>query len=99
MSKSFCTYFEVEVKKSFKDYLIQNKEIPIYSDHFTKYGIDIIRREYSNSFNITNIEQIELLKYSSAIIIFNEKHSQELQWQGYEFPYLERVDISKKKVS
>jgi hypothetical protein len=97
MSKSYQTYFETETKKAFKEFLVQNKGLPIYTDHFTKYGIDLVRGNNQNSISITNSDRIDSENNISSVLVINNENIQELEWQGYEFPLFNRINMDSIK--
>jgi hypothetical protein len=97
MSKSYQTYFENESKKSFKEFLLKNKGLSIYTDHFTKYGIDLVRGNDQKSFNITNSDRIGSENEISSVLVFNNEHIRELEWQGYEFPLFKGINMDSIK--
>jgi len=87
-----CTHYEAFFNKEennlFKAYL---KNIPgkmIYTDHFTKYSIDLIRG-YDKSGNSEKISRKDFDWNQlgiSDLVIYSEAHIDELKLQKYEFP-------------
>jgi len=93
-----CTHYEIYFDKQniseLKSFIKENPHQKIFTDHFTKYSVDLLRNysDPSNSerisgkdFNWKNIE-------SGNWVLYNIKHIEELQLQKYEFP-----DFSKLK--
>ena len=87
MCRSYETFFNKGDNEAFKSFLKENKEI-IYTDHFTKYSIDLLdgyrkplrsRRIQGPLFDLKKINRGEL-------VVYHNRHIKELQGQGYEFP-------------
>ena len=87
-----CYHYEIFFDKSnltsLKVYLIENSEKQIFTDHFTKYSIDLIRSYKTESkserisgkdFNFSKISEGDW-------ILYNKKHIDELKMQKYNFP-------------
>ena len=87
-----CHHYEIFFDKSnltsLKAYLRENSGKKIFTDHFTKYGVDLIRsykteskseRILGNDFNFRKIIEGDW-------ILYNEKHIDELKMQKYNFP-------------
>jgi 4-amino-4-deoxy-L-arabinose transferase-like glycosyltransferase len=87
MCFEYESFFDKDNLNSLKSFLRQNPSKTIYSDHFTKYSVDLIR-EYKadNSKRIIgsdfNLDQISVGDW----ILFNKKHIDELKLQKYSFP-------------
>ena len=86
MCFEYQIFFDKENLNSLKTFLRDNPSKTIYTDHFTKYSVDLIReyeadskRILGNDFNFNQIEK-------SDWILFNKKHIEELQMQKYNFP-------------
>ena len=87
MCFEYESFFDKDNLNSLKTFLKENPAKTIYTDHFTKYSVDLIR-EYKavNSRRILgndfNFDQISVGEW----ILFNKTHIEELQMQKYQFP-------------
>lgn len=86
MCFEYHTFFNKENLDQLKDYLRENPSKVIYTDHFTKYSVDLSREYNGNSKRIMgkdfNLDKIG----KGSWILYNKKHIEELQMQNYEFP-------------
>jgi len=94
MCAHYEIYFDKQNISELKVFIKENPHRKIFTDHFTKYSVDLLRnysvpsnseRISGKDFNWKNIE-------SGDWVLYNIKHIEELQWQKYEFP-----DFSKLK--
>lgn len=85
MTTAYQKYFSTETNSEIKNFLIKNKTHTIYTDHFTKYSIDLLTGNDTTAISFSNkfIDKTLLNKYS--YIIYNKKHINELILQGYTF--------------
>ena len=88
MTYHYSVYFNVDDLNKLKSFLRSNSEQIIYTDHFTKYSVDLIdgyseplrtKRIYSSDFNINKLKSGEWL-------IYKPEHINELVEQGHKFP-------------
>jgi len=88
MCSHYEVYFNKENGNEFKKFLSDNPNKFIYTDHFTKYSIDLIRgydkkntseRILRKQFNLNKIEK-------GAWIVYSKKHVDELKMQKFNFP-------------
>jgi hypothetical protein len=87
MCFQYQIFFGADNLNSLKKYLRDNPSRTIYTDHFTKYSVDLIRgynadkskRISGSDFNFNQLEKGEL-------VLFNKKHIDELEMQKYQFP-------------
>jgi hypothetical protein len=87
MCFEYESFFDKNNLNSIKTFLRDNPTKFIYTDHFTKYSVDLIRNyQFDNSkrilgkdYNLASIKQGEW-------ILLNKKHIEELQMQNYVFP-------------
>ena len=88
MCNHYKGYFDVSNKNKLKSFLSNHREAIIYTDHFTKYSVDLIRnysdpddsrRIYGDNFNLNKVK-------SGNWILYNRKHIEELELQKYKFP-------------
>jgi 4-amino-4-deoxy-L-arabinose transferase-like glycosyltransferase len=87
MCFEYTNFFDRDNLKSVKIFLMDNPSTVIYTDHFTKYSVDLIR-EYKadNSKRIlgSNFDFNQINK--GEWVLFNKKHIEELQMQKYQYP-------------
>ena len=98
MCFEYQIFFDKENLNSLKSFLRDNSSKTIYTDHFTKYSVDLIRdykadskRILGNDFNFSQIAK-------SDWILFNKKHIEELQMQKYKFPDFSILNSNKFKM-
>ena len=80
-------FFDVRNLDDLKDFLRQNPSRMIYTDHFTKYSVDLVRgyqtensgRILGNDYNFDVIQKSEW-------VLYNKKHIEELEMQKFTFP-------------
>ncbi len=88
MCFSYETYFDSGNLSKFKDFVRSHPEKIIYTDHFTKYSVDLIRGyknpDLSDRFDGAGFDLQSIP--AGSFIIFNEKHVEELKIQKYKFP-------------
>jgi hypothetical protein len=88
MCYHYRIYFDVSNLKAMKSFLRQNSEKKIYTDHFTKYSVDIIR-DYKKDSESKRIQgkDFEFDEVNNGDwILYNKKHVAELEMQKYTFP-------------
>ena len=87
MCFAYQNFFDVKNLDSFKVFLRENPTKMIYTDHFTKYSIDLIRGyEADNSKRIMSKDFNFNLVNKGDWILYNNKHIEELEMQKYTFP-------------
>jgi 4-amino-4-deoxy-L-arabinose transferase-like glycosyltransferase len=86
MCFEYQIFFDKENLNSLKTFIRDNSSKTIYTDHFTKYSVDLIRDYNADSKRILgdNFSFSQIAK--SDWILFNKKHIEELQMQKYKFP-------------
>ena len=87
MCVEYQNFFDKDNLNSLKSFLKENPSKTIYTDHFTKYSVDLIREyKIDNSRRILggdfNFDQIS----HGDWILLNKKNIDELQLQKYQFP-------------
>jgi 4-amino-4-deoxy-L-arabinose transferase-like glycosyltransferase len=87
MCFEYQSFFDIDNLNHLKRFLRENPSKMVYTDHFTKYSIDLIREYKSdNSGRILgtdfNFNQI----HKGEWILYNKKHIEELEMQKYTFP-------------
>jgi hypothetical protein len=87
MCFQYENFFDNDNLYSLKTFLRENPSKTIYTDHFTKYSVDLIcEYKFDNSRRILgsdfNFDQIS----AGDWILFNKKHIEELQIQKYQLP-------------
>ena len=88
MSYKYAAFFGKDNLNNLKEFIRNQPGKVIYTDHFTKYSIDLIR-DYKNpaltktiqgrNFNLKTIPEGDW-------VLFNKKHFDELKLQKYKFP-------------
>jgi hypothetical protein len=87
MCVEYQNFFDRDNLNSLKVFLRDNPSKTIYTDHFTKYSVDLIRGyESDNSKRIlgSNFDFNQIGK--DEWVLFNKDHIEELKMQKYEFP-------------
>ncbi len=87
-----CTHYEIyfdnENKSELKSFITENQQRKIFTDHFTKYSVDLIRgySDLNKSERIrgSDFNWKEVLK--GDWVLYNQKHIDELKLQKYNFP-------------
>jgi hypothetical protein len=87
MCFAYQNYFNADNLYQVKGFLRENSLKMIYTDHFTKYSVDLIRNYEANNskrisgkeFNFNEVNQGEW-------ILYNKKHCDELELQKFKFP-------------
>jgi 4-amino-4-deoxy-L-arabinose transferase-like glycosyltransferase len=86
MCIEYHAFFNTDNLDDLKDYLNENSSHLIYTDHFTKYSVDLMREYNGNSKRILG-KDFNLHKIGKGSwILYNKKHIDELKMQDYEFP-------------
>ncbi len=87
MCSEYTNFFDKDNLDSLKVFLRNNPSRTIYTDHFTKYSVDLIRAyESHNSKRILGDDFTFNEMANGDWILFNKKHIEELQMQKYKFP-------------
>lgn len=100
MTTDYQNYFALEKKNEFKKFISENTSEIIYTDHHTKYGIDLIdgypevRRTKSVTNSINSSGNIPL----NSLIIYNPDEINELIKQGYMFKFFSGLSSEKFKL-
>jgi 4-amino-4-deoxy-L-arabinose transferase-like glycosyltransferase len=86
MCFEYQIFFDKDNLTLLKSFLKENSHKTIYTDHFTKYSVDLIREYNADSKRIlgSNFDFNEISE--GSWILFNKKHIEELQLQKYQFP-------------
>ena len=90
-------YFDLDNLNNFKTYIRSKNDAEIYSDHFTKYSIDLIRGDDFVKRDKIIRETGRTLNYiqNNDLFIYNKKHIDELELQGYHFPDFKILNTNK----
>jgi 4-amino-4-deoxy-L-arabinose transferase-like glycosyltransferase len=91
MSNSYLKYFNVDSNILIKNYIINKKEHKIYSDHFTKYSIDLLSGNDTTGVSFSNQTINKKFISKNSLVIYNKKHIDELILQGYNFDGLDTL--------
>jgi hypothetical protein len=86
MCFAYQSFFDKENLNHLKSFLRENPSKMVYTDHFTKYSVDLIREYNGNSNRILGsdfrLDQLHIGDW----ILYNKKHIEELRIQKYAFP-------------
>ncbi len=88
MSAQYHQFFDVPRKNELKEFVKQHPDDFIFTDHHTKYGIDLVRG-YKNSgmlFSLTDKSKSLTELPNNSLIIYNQDEIDELKLQGNTFP-------------
>lgn len=93
-------YFGVEQKNELKNFIKENSSKIIYTDHQTKYGIDLIDGypKLSRAKGITNLEMSISNIPPQSFIIYNPDVTNELMKQGHKFSLFSELYSEKFKL-
>ena len=87
MCFEYQNFFDSNNIKSLKNFLLDNSTKTIYTDHFTKYSVDLIRGyELDNSERILGDDSDFDQLNSGDWILYNKQHVDELKLQHYQIP-------------
>ena len=86
MSYEYRGYFDVESKAEFKEYISGIDGKQIFTDHHTKYGVDLIRgyRDYQN---VKLLDKLTTHANQGDIVIISKKKLDELKLQGFDYEF------------
>jgi len=87
MCFNYQTFFDSDNLSAIKQFLRDNPAKIIYTDHFTKYSVDLIREYQSDNSkrilgSIFDFNQIN----KGDWVLYNQKHIEELQMQKHRLP-------------
>jgi hypothetical protein len=88
MSYEYQKFFNLGHINEFKEYLKENPAVEIYTDHHTKYGIDLIDgypEKLRTNIILNKAYSLSQIP-SGSLIIYNFDRISELELQGYSFP-------------
>ena len=98
MCFEYQTFFDIKNLVELKNFLRVNSTKMIYTDHFTKYSVDLIRGyEEDNSKRILGSDFNLIQIPEGDWILFNKKHIEELRMQKYQFPDFDVLNKSSFK--
>ncbi|MDZ7623288.1 MAG: glycosyltransferase family 39 protein [Ignavibacteriaceae bacterium] len=87
MCFEYENFFDKDNLNSLKSFLRDNPAKMIYTDHFTKYSVDLIREYKSDNSNRILGNDFDFNQISKGDwILFNKKHIEELQMQKHQLP-------------
>ncbi|HEX3074205.1 MAG TPA: hypothetical protein VHP30_11390, partial [Ignavibacteriales bacterium] len=84
VSYKYKAFFDVENKKELKTFIAQNADTEIYTDHHTKYGVDLIRFYEKGAHILLDEEQVRNIQ-KDGIVIYNKEVLDELKMQGHKY--------------
>ena len=85
MTTVYQQYFNREINSEIKYFISKDKTHKIYTDHFTKYSIDLLSGDDTTAINFSDKFIDENLIDKNSYLLYNEKHIDELNLQGYKF--------------
>ena len=97
MCFEYQIFFDKDNLTSLKTFLRENSFKTIYTDHFTKYSVDLIREYDAGSKRISDRDFNFTQIVSGDWVLFNKKHIEELQMQKYQFPDFDILNTSNFK--
>ncbi len=97
MCFEYQIFFDKANLTSLKTFLRENSFRTIYTDHFTKYSVDLIREYIAGSKRISDRDFNFTQIVSGDWVLFNKKHIKELQMQKYQFPDFDILNTSNFK--
>jgi len=100
MSLEYQKYFGISEKNEFKNFISDNPTEIIFTDHHTKYGIDLIDG-YPNirrAKRISNLDWDERNILPKSYVIYNSSVVDELEKQGHEFKLFQDLFSEKFKL-
>ena len=87
MCFEYQNFFDKDNITALKTFLRDNPSETIYTDHFTKYSVDLIREyQVDNSKRFLGSDFDFSQVAAGDWILFNKKHIEELELQKYQFP-------------
>jgi len=87
MCFEYTNFFDKDNLTALKTFLRENSSKTIYTDHFTKYSVDLIREYKSDNSKRILGDDFNYNKMANGDwILLNKKHIDELQMQKYQFP-------------
>jgi len=87
MCFEYQNFFDNGNLTGLKTFLRENSSKTIYTDHFTKYSVDLIRGyKGDNSRRISGSDFDFSQVATGDWILYNKKHVEELELQKYQFP-------------
>lgn len=95
MNFEYRAYFDVEAKKEFKEYVSNIEGKQIFSDHHTKYGVELTR-EYRDVNNVKLLDKLKLYAKPGDLIVISKKKLDELKLQGFDYKFKDYVKTSKQ---
>jgi hypothetical protein len=99
MCFEYQTFFDSNNLNQLKKFLRENSTKEIYTDHFTKYSVDLIRSyngDYSDRILGKDFELGEIS--SGSWVLYNKEHIDELKLQHFEYPDFSVLESSEFKL-
>ncbi len=85
-SYSYAAFFDSGNKRELKEFIGENESAEIYTDHHTKYGVDLIRgydaERLAEPLNLDSLKNAP----ANSLIIYSDGVIGELKLQGYKYP-------------
>jgi hypothetical protein len=86
MTAHFREYFDMENVAEFNSFIRYNPDKIIFTDHFTKYSIDLIDgfKEQRRTVRLKLVEENNIPE--GSLVVFHTGHVSEIYKQGFEYP-------------
>jgi len=99
MCFEYQTFFDSNNLNQLKSFLRENSTKEIYTDHFTKYSVDLIRSYDGDCSDRILGKDFELGEINSGSwVLYNKEHIDELKLQHFEYPDFSVLECSEFKL-
>ena len=100
MTNQYLYFFHRLELNKVKSYLNSQPAAVIYTNHFTKYGVDHVLNysERKSTHRILGEEFKFSLMPTNSLLLYNKKHIDELQLQGFRYPDFDLIKETKFKL-
>lgn len=98
MCYEYTEFFDLDNKREFKNYISAHPGKQIFTDHHTKYGIDLVDR-YSEPLRTNIIDKSEVNKIGKGdLVVISQNVLKELKFQGHDYSFLIDGKIPLQKI-
>ncbi len=92
MDFQYEKFFDVKRKNRLKTFVSELDGRLVYTDHHTKYGLDLIEKNPRTKIvSFTNLPAEQVFVIDGSVILWNENEIEELRLQGNSFPKLKSI--------
>jgi hypothetical protein len=92
MDFQYEKFFDVERKDQLKTFVSEIDGKLVYTDHHTKYGLDLIDKNLRTKIvSFTNLPAEQVFVIDGSLILWNENEVEELRQQGNSIPKLNDI--------